>query len=126
MEKILVFVSYDQDNDHDLLQLLAAQAGEPESHFEIADWSGNKTPQQDASLQERLRRVESVIVICGELTHQSKSVSEELVTAQQLYKPYLLLWGRKGRLVSAPASALPSDHLHEWTWAVLEKLLKTA
>ena len=124
MEKIRVFVSYDTDNDHDLLQLLAAQAGEPESHFEIVDWSGNKTSGADAGLLERLTRVDCVIVICGELTQRSETVSDELATAQQLHKPYLLLWGRKGRLVSAPATALPTDHLHEWTWAVLESQLK--
>jgi hypothetical protein len=124
MEKMRVFVSYDTDNDYDLLQLLAAQAGEPESHFEIVDWSGNKTSGQDSGLLERLTGVDSVIVICGELTHQSESVSDELSTAQQLGKPYVLLWGRKGRLVSPPASALPSDNLHEWTWAVLEQQLK--
>jgi hypothetical protein len=125
MEKLRVFVSYDTDNDYDLLQLLAAQAGESESHFEIVDWSGNKATSQGADLLERLAQVDSVIVICGELTHASKSVSEVVSAAQQIGKPYLLLWGRKGRLVSTPSSALPSDHLHEWTWVTLEQQLKT-
>lgn len=125
MDELRVFVSYDSDNDHDLLQLLAAQAGEAESHFEIVDWSGNKNTAGNADLSERLTKVDSVIVICGELTSASQRVAEEVSAAQQLGKPYLLLWGRKGRLVSTPATALPSDHLHEWKWSVLEQQLKT-
>jgi hypothetical protein len=124
MEKAQVYVIYDTDNDFDLLDLLAAQAGEPESHFEISDWTGNKATCENAGIMERLSMVNSVIVICGELTHASETVGDELTAAQQLDKPYILLWGRKGRLVSAPASALPTDNLHEWTWAVLEGQLK--
>ena len=124
MEKARVYVSYDVDNDFDLLDLLAAQAGESESPFEIVDWSGNKVAA-GFDLGERIGRVDSVIVICGELTNKAEGVSEELLIARELNKSYLLLWGRKGRLVSAPAIVEPSDNIHEWTWAVLEQQFKS-
>lgn len=39
MAKTRVFISFDFDHDSDLRDLLAGQAKNPDSPFEIADWS---------------------------------------------------------------------------------------
>jgi hypothetical protein len=122
MAKARVYVILDVDNDFDLLDLLAAQSEEPESPFEIVDWTGNGPAA--GNVRDRIRGVDNVIVICGELTHGAQAPSDELTIAREENKPYLLLWGRKGRLVSPPASADSSDKIHAWSWAVLEGQLK--
>ena len=39
MAKTPVFISFDYDHDQDLKTLLVGQANNPDSPFEIADWS---------------------------------------------------------------------------------------
>ena len=39
MSKIRVFTSFDYDHDEDLRTLLVGQAKNPDSPFEMADWS---------------------------------------------------------------------------------------
>jgi hypothetical protein len=122
--RICVFVSYDRESDGDLYDLLAEQASKRSSRFEIAARSSARAPTDtDVALHRAIRESDQVIVICGEHTDCSASVATELRVAQEEQRPYLLLWGRRERMCTKPATAKPSDAIYSWTWEILERQL---
>ena len=93
------FISFDFDHDEDLRTLLVGQAKNPDTPFEIADWSVKEAMTGDwqDKVRHRIRQVEVVIVICGEYTHTATGVSVELNIGRSEQKPYFLLWGRSSK-----------------------------
>jgi len=122
MAKKRVFISFDFDHDEDLRNLLVGQAKNPDSPFDIADWSVKEhlTGDWKEKVRERIRRTDLTIVICGEWTHTATGVAEELRITQEEGKPYFLLWGRADKKCTKPKTALESDKIYKWTWDNLE------
>ncbi len=125
MTKKRVFISFDFDHDEDLRNLLVGQAKNPDSPFEIADWSVKEplTGNWKEKVRERIRRTDLTIIICGEWTHTATGVAEELRITREEGKPYFLLWGRARKKCTKPKTALPSDKIYKWTWDNLKKLI---
>ena len=125
MAKARVFTSFDFDHDEDLRILLVGQAKNPDSPFEMADWSVKEAMTGDwkEKVRTRIRRVDQVIVICGECTHTATGVSAEVTIAQEEKKPYFLLKGRKDKTCYKPKSAKSSDEMYNWTWPNLKTLI---
>lgn len=123
-----VFISFDFDHDEDLRNLLAGQAKHPDSPFEIRDRSLKEPLAGDwkEKVRKRMDNVDLVIVMCGEYTHTASGVSAELTIAREAGKPYFLLWGRNGKACSKPTSALSTDKIYEWTWALMKQLIDGA
>ena len=65
------FISFDFDHDEDLRTLLVGQAKNPDSPFEIQDWSVKEPMTGDwkAKVRSRIRATNLTIVVCGEWTH---------------------------------------------------------
>ena len=120
-----VFISFDFDYDEDLRILLVGQAKNPNSPFQIADWSLKEplTGDWKDKVRQRIKRVDQVAVICGEQTHLATGVSVEVTTAQGEDKPYFLLHGRKNKKCTKPKAAKASDKIYNWTWPNLEILI---
>lgn len=77
--KVPVFVSFDYDHDLDLKTLLVNQGRFEDSPFDIADWSVKAaSPGWKEDARRRIRRVEQVIVICGEFTDTASGVDVEM------------------------------------------------
>ena len=125
MAKKRAFISFDFDYDEDLRNLLVGQARNPDTPFEIADWSVREpfTGDWREKVRGRVRRVDQVIVICGEHTDAASGVDAELVITQEELKPYFLLWGRSGKQCKKPKSAKPLDKIYDWTWENLKMLI---
>lgn len=125
MAKKRVFISFDFDHDEDLRNLLVGQARNPDSPFEIADWSVKEplSGNWKEKVRERIRKTDLTIVICGEWTHTATGVAEELRITREEGKPYFLLWGRSDKTCTKPKSALESDKIYKWTWENLKKLI---
>lgn len=125
MAKTRVFTSFDFDHDQDLRNLLVGQSKNPDSPFEMADWSLKEPLSGDwkKKVRERIKRVNQMIVICGEKTDTATGVSVEVRIAQEEGKPYFLLWGRKGKTCKKPEAAKSSDKIYEWTWENLKRLI---
>ena len=125
MAKKRVFISFDFDHDEDLRNLLVGQAKNPDSPFDIADWSVKEplTGDWKAKVRERIRRTDLTIVICGEWTHTATGVAEELRITREEGKPYFLLHGRANKKCTKPKTALESDKIYEWTWDNLKNLI---
>ena len=119
-----VFISFDYDHDEDLRNLLVGQSRNPDSPFEISDWSiKDVSADWKQKARRRIRRSQVVAVICGYDTDSATGVSVEVGIAQEEGKPYFLLQGRAGGTCKKPQSARSSDPIYTWTWDILKKLI---
>jgi hypothetical protein len=125
MAKKRVFTSFDFDHDEDLRYLLIGQSKNPDSPFEMADWSVKEPMTGDwkEKVQARIRRCDLLVVICGEYTDAATGVSAELRIAQDEDIPYFLLWGRSEKICKKPKSAKSTDKIYKWTWDNLKVLI---
>ena len=121
----LAFISFDFDHDEDLRNLLAGQAKNPDSPFEIYNWSVKEPMAGDwrGEVRTRIRKTDLTIVICGQYTHTANGVSTELSISKEEGKPYFLLWGRSDQQCTKPISASPTDVIYKWTWDNLTALI---
>lgn len=125
MNKKKIFISFDFENDEDLRNLLVGQSKNPDSPFEIADYSLKEplTGDWKEKIRMRIKKVECVVVICGHYTNNASGVSAELLITKEEGKPYFLLWGRKEGQVKKPTSASQQDKIYNWTWENLKNLI---
>ena len=125
MTKSRVFTSFDFDHDEDIRNLLVGQAKNPDSPFELADWSLKEplTGDWKAKIRTRIQKVDQVVVLCGTQTHNASGVSVELTIAREEKKHYFLLKGRSDQTCTKPTSALSTDKMYNWTWDNLKKLI---
>ena len=128
MARVPVFISFDFDNDEDLKNLLAGQAKNPDSPFEIQNWSLKEplSGNWQAKIRDRIKRSRQVIVICGTHTDRASGVSVEIEIARSEGIPYFLVWGRKEAQSKKPRSARESDKIYKWTWDNLKSLISGA
>ena len=122
------FISFDFDHDAELRDALVGQAKNPDSPFNIADWSVQEPLEGNwrQKVRNRIRRTDLTIIICGEDTHTAKGVAAELTITQEEGKPYFLLWGRPKKTCTKPKMARASDKIHKWTWKNLKQLITGA
>lgn len=122
MARTRVFVSFDRENDADLVALLRSQAKQPGSTFEIHPGAsgGSASELSEEKARAEIQAVDEVVVICGEHTHESKRVAIELSIAREESKPYLLLWGRREKMCTKPDGAMSTDAMYSWTREILE------
>ena len=119
------FISFDYDHDNSLRGDLVSQAEIPGSPFNITDCSVRYRIDGGwkREVGARISRVDLVIVICGEHTHQAKGVEAEVTMVQQSGKPYFLLKGRSDKTCTRPKSASKRKKIHPWTWPTLKELI---
>jgi hypothetical protein len=117
MSPLRAFVSFDCERDTDLFPKLLAQSKKRDSPIHIFDRStaDSLNPECEDVLRQRLSRVDLVIVICGNWTHRSVGVSNELRVAQELGKPYFFIKGRFGEC-ALPMPSKIDDKLYRWNW----------
>ncbi len=125
MARKRVFTSFDFDHDEDLRNLLVGQSKNPDSPFEMADWSVKEPMTGDwkEKVRARIKRCHLVIVICGEHTDTAAGVAAELAITREERMSYFLLWGRSDKTCKKPKSAKSSDKMYKWTWPNLKKLI---
>ncbi len=128
MTKKRVFSSFDAEHDEDLKILLIGQSKNPDSPFDMVDWSVKEpfTGDWKRKVRERIKQVAQMIVICGEHTDTATGVSIELDIARDERIPYFLLWGRSDKTCKKPETAQTSDKIYKWTWDNLKSLIHGA
>jgi hypothetical protein len=126
MPQIRIFASFDDRHDADLRDLLVEQSNRYGSRFEVvdADRRGSKAAAGQRGPRAGIRDSDEVVVICGEHTDESPSVSLAIDIAREEGKPYMLLWGRRDRMCTKPETALTSDGMYSWTRAILESQME--
>lgn len=123
---IRVFTAFDYEHDESLRNLLVGQSKNPDSPFEMLDWSVKEpflTKEWKIKVREKIRKVDQVIVLCGEYTHKATGVSVELEITKEEGKPYFLLWGYSSKKCTKPKSASINDKIYRWSWDNLKALL---
>jgi hypothetical protein len=124
MAKVPVFISFDYDNDNDLKVLLAGQAKNPDSPFEIVDHSiKEESADWKTKARTRIKRSQQVVVICGKQTDKATGVNVEINIAKEEGKPYFLLAGRATGGNKKPTAASTTDKIYDWTWPNLKSLI---
>ena len=125
MAKTRVFTSFDFDHDDDLRTLLVGQSKNPDSPFDMADWSVKEPMTGDwkAKVRTRIKKTDQMIVMCGVHTETATGVSEELKIAQEEKVPYFLLAGRKDKTNKKPKAAKSNEKMYKWTWDNLKALI---
>jgi hypothetical protein len=124
MAKVPVFISYDYDHDAFLKESLVGQSKLDDSPFSISDWSVKLAdPNWEEDARRRIRRVEQVVVICGEHTDRATGVNKEIRIARDEDKTYFLLKGYADKTCKKPTAARDSDNMYKWTWDNLKKLI---
>ena len=120
-----VFISFDFDHDEDIRNLLVGQAKNPDTPFQIQNWSVKEpmTGNWKEKVRTRIRQTDLTIVLCGERTHTASGVAAELSISKEEGKPYFLLWGRSQKTCTKPSSASQSDQIYRWTWDNLKSLI---
>ncbi|MFZ1519295.1 MAG: TIR domain-containing protein [Ignavibacteriaceae bacterium] len=128
MAKKRTFISFDYDHDLDLKNLLVGQSKNPDTPFDIADFSIKDAIAVNwkERARTRIRGCDVVIVICGQYTDSASGVSTELTIAQEENVPYFLLKGRADKYCVKPISAKPMDAVYTWTWDNLKSLINGA
>jgi hypothetical protein len=119
-----VFISFDYDNDAALKDLLVGQSRNPDSPFEISDWSIKvASPRWKEEARKRIRASDVVAVICGQHTHTAVGVATEVTIAQEEAIDYFLLKGYADKTCTKPTTAKSTDKLYRWTWENLKALI---
>jgi len=128
MPKVKVFISFDYDNDKDLKTMLVGQAKNDDTPFDITDFSVKEELSGDwkEKVRQRIKKVEQMIVICGEHTDTASGVNAEVLIAQEEKIPYFLLWGRSDKNCEKPKNAKITDKIYKWTWDNLKALINGA
>lgn len=126
MSDIPVFVSFDPQHDRELYELLLTQSRTQSSGFTIVGNSlGNAGHAVDHDRTvNSIREASQMIVICGEHSESSTSMTAELATAEQEDKPYFLVWGRRELMCTKPTGAKSSEGMYSWTLPILRDQLE--
>jgi hypothetical protein len=118
------FISFDYDHDAGCKAMLAGQAKNDDSPFEISDWSIKKTtPGWKSDARRRIRACDRVIVLCGTHTDTATGVATELTIAQEEKIPYFLLAAYGDKTCKKPTTAKSADKIYKWTWPNLKRLI---
>jgi len=122
MNDINVFVSFDLEHDRELYEMILAQSRTQSSGFLIVGSSNRATAHSLCSEKtlHAIRESNQLIVICGEHSESSASMTAELRVAQQEGKPYFLLWGRREIMCTKPAGAKSSEGMYSWILPILQ------
>lgn len=118
-----VFISFDFDNDLVLKNFIVGQSKNPDSPFEIEDWSMKEAaPEKDweAKARARINRCDTVIIMLGPKTYAARGVLKEVNIARELMKEIFQIIGyRDGNYTAVPNAG--RNYL--WDWDNLKKLL---
>lgn len=124
LAKKKVFVSFDFDNDRSLKDLIIGQSKNPDSPFEISDYSLKEAkPEKDwlDHAERAIKRSDVVIFMLGAKTRTASGVLKERNLANENGKKRFQLIGyTNGKKEWAIPNGGPT---YLWTWANLKKLL---
>ena len=117
-----VFVSFDFDNDKALKEFIIGQSRNPDSPFEVADWSMKEAAPQtnwEDEARERINRSDVLIVMVGNSTYKAPGVLKEVEMAGEAGKPIYQIIGYRD---SNPTPVPDAGRLLRWNWDNLKKL----
>lgn len=118
-----IFVSFDFDNDRALKDFVIGQARNPDSPFEVVDFSLKEAAPMktwEEKARTAIRYSGLVLVMVGRYTYKAPGVLKEVAIAREEEKPIVQVIGYKGGDYTPVANA---GSLYRWNWENLKKLL---
>lgn len=118
-----IFVSFDFDKDQFLKTAILSQAKNPDSPFEVVNWSLNEpAPEREwkDKARTRLKRADIVLVLVGTHTHRAPGVLAEVAMAREEQIPIVQVKGYADKQCPAVPNA---GRFYRWTWDNLRQLL---
>lgn len=129
MSKKKVFVSFDFDNDKTLKDFLVGQARNPDSPFEVSDYSLKEVkpqPEWEKRARTAIARSDVFIVMLGSATRRAPGVlkevamANELLAAGRIENRFQIIGYQNG----SEGWRVPNAGLvYRWSWSTLKKLL---
>lgn len=124
MHKPRVFVSFDFDNDKQLKVFIIGQSKNPDSPFEVTDWSMKEAaPEREWELEaeKRIKMVDVVLVMVGSETYKAPGVLKEVSMARKHNKKIVQIIGYKdGNYNPVP----DAGRLYNWNWENLKNIFQ--
>jgi hypothetical protein len=120
MSESRVYVSFDIDHDRELYERLLAQARGSGFCVSAESEFVSSSDRWNERARLRIREADQMIVICGEHSEASQSMSAEIRIAQEEQTPYFLLWGRGGAMCKKPIGAKSAEGMYKWSRDTLE------
>lgn len=129
MARKKVFVSFDFDRDQKLRDFLIGQAKNPDSPFEVSDYSLKEAkPEKDweAKARTAIARSDVFIVMLGSRTRWASGVLKEVAIANELFASrrianrFQIIGYKDG---SADWRLPDAGPVYRWNWENLKKLL---
>lgn len=118
-----VFVSFDYDHDLRLKDFIVGQAKNPDSPFEICDWSMKEAEKEidwKDKARRRIKNCELVIVMVGPYTYKASGVLAEVrIAREEGIRIVQIIGYRDGKYQPVPGAGI----LYSWNWENLKKLL---
>ena len=124
MYKTPVFVSFDFDNDKELKHLIIGQSKNPDSPFEVTDWSMKEAAPErnwEVEAEKRIIRAEVVLVVVGQKTYKAPGVLKEVAMAREHNKKIAQIIGRRDEYYKPVSDA---GRLYSWSWENLKKIFQ--
>lgn len=124
MAKTKVFVSFDFDNDRQLKDFIIGQAKNPDSPFEVSDYSLKEAKPEHDWLEHAKRAIERsdvFIIMLGSSTRHASGVLKELkVAIEKGKRKFQIIGYRDG---SSDWAVPNGGRTYSWNWDNLKKLL---
>lgn len=123
-KKKRVYISFDYDQDKALKGFIRGQARNPETSFQITDWSMKEAAPERSwkkKARGRIKRSDLVMVVAGRKTRNAPGVQEEVKIAREEGVPVVQLIGYKKKKCPHVPNA---GRRYRWTHENLKKLLK--
>ena len=123
-KKTRVFVSFDFDNDKVLKDFIIGQSKNPDSPFEVTDYSMKEAAPEknwEEEAEKRIKRSEVILVVVGKNTHKASGVLKEVRMARENEKKMAQIIGRKDENYKRVPDA---GQLYSWSWDNLTKIFQ--
>lgn len=117
--RVRVFVSFDRDHDRDLCKRLVEESQRTDSQFQVAACSTG-----GSAAREEIGEADEMIVVCGAQSDASAQMHTEITLAQDLDKPYFLLWGRRDAMCKRPLGSRPDDAMYGWSPSIIHSQVR--
>lgn len=124
MTKKRIFVGFDFDNDRHLKDFIIVQTRNPDSPFEVADFSLKESQPEwnwEIKARQAIQNANVFIVMLGPKTRYASGVRKEVTMAAELRMRSFQIIGHSYGSVNC---AVPNGgRVYRWSWPNLRKLL---
>ena len=111
-----IYISYDINNDDDVLDRFVKEIHDNEYPYYISETSSSTAFCKPEDIGEEIAKCDLVVVLCGYHTDQALNVSVETKFAEKENIPYIYLSGRNNKfLVTMPSEANDNDVIYHWS-----------